>query len=1110
MSVAENCVLIRNHGELLQAENCSMELPFVCKRPDTVDMFLSYPGHVVTLRENLLPVTYISLESAKAACLYEKDHCTGVVSSEKKYFLVSGTEIIQSTGQAHDFYLKTGCTQGHFGTHCQAVCPPCHNRLPCNAVTGTCVGTSSFTCTLQSMDPRCSGGKVSSNLCPFRPKWHYFHSACYYIENQSNKTWAEARERCRSFKETGLFVMNSTLEKMWVLSQNVSSWIGLTYMTRNSSYIWIDGTAAGAQGSRIFTIGSPILTKQKTCVMTFGYFLVSDVCSSFRGWICKRAEVVSLYTEYSGKSLYTPHVPTANIYRDLEAAKNVCRVRQMCTGVVLTGNSYVLHSSTVLFNSWKNGVDTLLKTDCQHGRYGAQCEDKCPKCLHSSPCSGYSGLCSDHLYCSNKTQNLFFCESGYIFSGKCPTEAGWWYWHGSCYYFQTTRKSSWMEAVQLCRQYQDAHLLWIVSAEEKEWLLTKTSQITTWTGLSGHKYCSVLAWSYSQYPYTTETWLPVRRRTSNYKCCAHFAGSDGSLTAIGCSQKHLWTCKRKEEAVDILQYSPYYLLGKATSNSSITSLQEALKLCRSQRSLCNGILKSEEKHRTMFASQIVQIKGYTGPDKIAYLKSACAPGYYGPECRETCVCNDPVSCNPFTGECIGILQCLSEFVEHQCQRGVLSLKCPRDPGWWYWNDTCYYIEARNTTLTREEARDFCTAYNGTHLLQLDSEAEKAWVSSMLNGSVWIGISTLGQRSAHGNSKKTPSGLSAPHSKTANANPNECFQLGAAGTVRRVSCLTLSSWVCERKEGYSMFWRYPGRVLLNPLEQLNYSSLAFAQSACFLEPHCTGVTKWKKRYTPVLGTQLVYSLNGQDAAYLFSACSEGWYGSYCQEKCPQCPGKLVCNKITGRCDSRVTCQERRDLKLCEYRLTSSHCFAFWRYWNGSCYYFAPYVMSWREAHAMCRKFKGAQLLKLNTTEEQIWVSQTVVRNSWIGLRYNISTGLWFWADDEQAAPSWDLINVTDYLAVCVQIMPTTGLFTASHCTKRAPWICKAPEVPGALQSAHHWWSSLVWSVLIAVFVVVITMLVTYGTVYRQKKTEDTQQERRNETPPQGSGLKACET
>nr|XP_033783553.1 uncharacterized protein LOC117351819 [Geotrypetes seraphini] len=1094
VTAAGNCALISNRPELLQAKICSTELPFVCERSETVDMFRSYPGDVVTLRENLLPVTYSSLESAKAACLYEKDHCTGVVSSENKYILVSGSEVVRSTGQVHNFYPKLGCKHGYFDKQCQTVCSLCRRGLHCHVLTGACVDTAKFTCTLQSLDPRCSAGKVLSDLCPFRPKWHYFQSACYYVENQANKTWHEAREWCRGFKETDLIVINSTLEKMWALSQNVNSWIGLTYVTRKSSYVWINGTVAEAQSSRIFNIGSPILTKQKSCVTTFGNFLVLDVCSSLWGWICKRAEAITkLYTEYSGKSLYTPRVPKANIYRDLEAAKNVCSVMWNCTGVVLTKWLYVLHTSTVLFNSWKGGVSTLLKTDCQHGRYGAQCENTCPKCLHSSPCNGYSGLCSDYLYCSSESQTLISCESGYIYSGKCPTEPGWWYWHGSCYYFQTTKKTTWMEAEQLCTQYRDAHLLWIESTEEKEWLLTKTTETTTWSGLSGHKHCSVLAWSYSKYPYTGAAWLPVHKKTRKYMCCAHFAGSDGSLTAVGCSQKHPWICKRKEEAVDILQYVPYYLVEKATLNSSIPSLQEALRLCRSQRSLCNGILKHEKTHRTMLASQIFQVKGYTGPAMNAYLKSACTPGYYGPECRETCVCNDPENCNPFTGECVGILQCLLQFVQQKCQRGVLSLKCPRDPGWWYWNATCYYIEARNATLSWEEAKGFCSAYNGTDLLQLDSEAEKAWVSSMLNGSVWIDISTLGLHSAPGKSKKTPNTL-----KTANGKANKCFQLDVAGTVRQVDCLTLSPWVCERKEGDSMFWKYPGRVLLHPWEQLNYSSLEFAQSACLLNPNCTGVTEWKKRYTSVLGTQLVNSVNRQNTAYLFSACSEGRYGRYCQEKCPQCLGKLVCNKITGQCDSRVTCQERRDLKLCDYRLISSHCFASWRYWNGSCYYFAPYVLKWREAHGICGKFKGAQLLKLNSTKEQIWAAQVLVRSSWIGLRYNISTGLWIWADDEEAAPSWDLINVTDYLAVCVQMMPGTGGFIASHCTKQAQWICKASQVPGALESAHRWWSSVLLSVLIAVFVVVITMLATYGTVYWQRKSEHEQQESQTET------------
>lgn len=72
------------------------------------DMFQFYAGHIITQRQNLLPKVYSSLESAENACLYEKTHCTGVVRSQKRYHLVSGTEVFRSSNKADALYLKTG------------------------------------------------------------------------------------------------------------------------------------------------------------------------------------------------------------------------------------------------------------------------------------------------------------------------------------------------------------------------------------------------------------------------------------------------------------------------------------------------------------------------------------------------------------------------------------------------------------------------------------------------------------------------------------------------------------------------------------------------------------------------------------------------------------------------------------------------------------------------------------------------------------------------------------------------------------------------------------------------------------------------------------------
>ncbi|XP_043409012.1 uncharacterized protein LOC102940422 [Chelonia mydas] len=479
------------------------------------------------------------------------------------------------------------------------------------------------------------------------------------------------------------------------------------------------------------------------------------------------------------------------------------------------------------------------------------------------------------------------------------------------------------------------------------------------------------------------------------------------------------------------------------------------------------------EYRTIFATRILLIIGALGDESTAYLKSPCAPGHYGTECLGSCTCSRIENCSPFTGECAENLQCSQEYVAQQCQKGVINMKCPEDPGWWYWNGSCYYMEETNS-LTWLEAKNYCTAYNGTDLLLLDSAEEKAWVTSVLQKPVWIFSLGASQSDAEKSGRKNQRVTVSPTKSTA---PDSCDQLNVNGSLNQINCSSLAFWVCERREGDSMFWKYSRRLLTKPSGRDTYSSLEFALSACILKADCTGVTYWGKRYIPVTGKELIFSKNRQDAVYLRSACSKGHYGAYCQKKCPTCLNHTVCNRLTGLCDGTVTCQERKKLELCEYRLTSKFCFASWKYWNGNCYYVPPYgVLNKSEAEFMCSRFQGAQLIKLNNTEEQRWIAKVITRKSWLGsLSYKLQSNSWIMPDGDRAAPRWGFRAVQD---LCVQIEPVSGTLISFACSERASWICKGAPVPGALDSTYKWWTTLTSSLLVSVFVVVVSAFVTF--------------------------------
>nr|XP_025043257.1 uncharacterized protein LOC106732388 isoform X5 [Pelodiscus sinensis] len=1024
-----NCVFLQHNKVALEAASCLLKYHFVCKRNEDEDMFQFYAEHVITQRQNLVPKVYPSLESAENACLYEKTHCTGVVHSQKRYYLVSGTEVFRSSKKAEALYLKTGCQPGYYGSDCQSVCHPCTNRLPCSGVTGHCVGTAGITCSLQSRDPQCSSSEVSRQLCPQRPHWHYFLKACYYVEDTKTKTWTEARSMCHNFKETDLAKITNSAEKAWIQFKGENSWIGLTYKKEDFRYVWVDGTSTGAEGAWVMKRNRRHTLTKEDCVVAFKHYLSPVDCSSLRKWICKREGAVNLFTIHEGRALYSPYVPISNIYNTLKKARDTCSVLQTCTGVVAMGEHYILQSGMELYNSRNSSVKSFIKSDCISGRFGLQCEFKCPPCQQGMVCNPYTGLCGDTVFCSKESSPIP-CEKGaQLKMGGSIGKA----------------------AVTISTQQRD-----------KPGCMQET-----YAGITGTQiFCGCLV--------LRKRYTGMNGWYLNSPRCHSGRAYMGLDSVEFCSGRTVNSRLQPQDGtVDFQAFQQYYLAGTYTSNSTQQSLWEAFQLCRFQRSICNGVGMIKGEYRTIFATQLLLINGAPGDKSTAYLKSPCAPGYYGPECQGSCTCNRIENCSPFTGECAENLQCSQEYMAQQCQKGVISMKCPEDSGWWYWNGSCYYIEETNS-LTWLEAKNYCTAYNGTDLLLLDSAEEKAWVTSVLQKPVWILSLGALQSEVEKSSRKNRRILVSPPKNTA---LDSCDQLNANGSLNLINCSSLAFWVCERKEGDSMFWKYSRRLLTKPLGRDTYTSLKFAMSACILKADCSGVTYWGKHYIPVTGKELIFSKNRHDAVYLRSACSKGHYGAYCQKKCPNCFNYAVCNKLTGLCDGAVTCQERNKIELCEYHLTSKFCFASWKYWSGNCYYIPPYgVLNKSEAEFMCSRFQGAQLIKLKNVEEQRWIANVITRKSWVGsLSYKLQSNSWIMADGDGAIPRWGFRAVQD---LCVQIKPASGTFISFACSERASWICKGAPVPGAQDSIYKWWTTWISSLLVSVFVVVVSVFVTF--------------------------------
>ncbi|ETE67277.1 hypothetical protein L345_06937, partial [Ophiophagus hannah] len=380
----------------------------------------------------------------------------------------------------------------------------------------------------------------------------------------------------------------------------------------------------------------------------------------------------------------------------------------------------------------------------------------------------------------------------------------------------------------------------------------------------------------------------------------------------------LWITSTAEK--DFRKFDGYFLVGftKDSKSANHTSLSEAFQHCRTEGKHCTGIQKIRTIYVTLLAKRLVLIIGNDATFFTAYLKSACALRYYGAECGMVCSCNGSESCNPLNGQCAENEQCNENHIKNNCQQDVIHLKCPKDLGWWYWNNSCYYIEPAKS-LTWEQAKNFCMAYHETKLLPKPSDEEKVWLTTMLKDDAWVESEM--RKMDMTNSKDS---FKQVHLK--------CTLMLQKGTFEYASCSSVASWVCKRSvaiisEVLQNASSRPTRCTTNdsivciavytPLLKKTYENKEYAKSACLLEKECTGISYWKKKYRPISGKELISTHSNQDTAYIKTACSEGHYGSYCQKICPECPEDRPCNRLTGECAEELTCAEKKHIHLCKF-------------------------------------------------------------------------------------------------------------------------------------------------------------------------------------------------
>ncbi|XP_028249645.1 CD209 antigen-like protein E [Parambassis ranga] len=74
----------------------------------------------------------------------------------------------------------------------------------------------------------------------------------------------------------------------------------------------------------------------------------------------------------------------------------------------------------------------------------------------------------------------------------------------------------------------------------------------------------------------------------------------------------------------------------------------------------------------------------------------------------------------------------------------------------------------------------------------------------------------------------------------------------------------------------------------------------------------------------------------------------------------------------------------------------HCPAGWRLFRCVCYFFSADSASWERSRQDCRE-KGADLVAIDSYEEQEFLTTTINQTSWIGLNDRDHEGTWKWSD-----------------------------------------------------------------------------------------------------------------
>ncbi|CAM4597481.1 unnamed protein product [Lepidochelys olivacea] len=854
------CVKISNG--ILIALDCSAKAHWICKQSADTERYQEHKGKVLLSPPSLPSQVHADLNSAKEACLELRKKCTGISTWNNAYALARGTVLLKSEESNSYAYVKSDCSTGYFGRDCSSVCGLCHNDDLCNPYTGTC--DDFHLCSVQSAPTACERA-MKSLWCPRFSGWSYWSGKCYYFSTEAPASWLQAREKCRRYRSADLLWIESPEEMNWLFSVIPSEtfWTGLNSRQQESIWIWSNEKSAAKELDWLSMNGHP--SGRCAGIQPAPRSILKFNCENKYRWLCKKAESPHIFDVFLSRYLSRPF-SSQKMYNSLHSAKIDCLHDRNCTGVVKVSQYFrrVAGIDEIHFAPFSapSSAISYVKRECSLGYYGENCAGVCLQCPGNFRCNSVTGKCPEKLMCVDKFKGEI-CESG-LTSLKCPQDPTWWYWNGNCYYLEKKETMRWEQALAQCALYKHASLLQIDSAEEKMWVASMLEG-GTWIGLSKQQ-SGAWQWTSGHGANLAVNWLSdIKRGQSG---CAQMK-KGGELMATSCSTHLLWGCEKQADLDIFLEYPGRILLSLVTM-AQYSTLTEAKIYCM-MKAHCTGISSWGSKFFLVSGSEMV-----SAPQRcIVYLKTSCVSGQYGSGCRKACPrCTSILPCNSLTGFCDEKTTCLLPFTVASCVATTVSLQCPDEAGWRYWNRYCYYISHAKTKPWKD-ANSTCSRYRGAELVWFESQEELSWIKSSLNGPTWTGLQDIDKDGtwawAHGDNASSVLEWLRFRKRSSWL---RCVEMSVGEHIIAAGCRRAKEWVCKKpaEPDLDLFISIWDAVMIlpTPAASAKYTNHTLARQICVMQrSRCIGYVLWQDSYFLIHDSKLVISGFAQSATYLKS-------------------------------------------------------------------------------------------------------------------------------------------------------------------------------------------------------------------------------------------------